>query len=67
MDKDKIKQKLYAQNFKSNNGLVLRTINILRYQYHKLSDIEKVLEDEGIENGNLLMQSIIYQWLVTSK
>lgn len=54
MDKDKIKQKLYAQNFKSNNGLVLRTINILRYQYHKLSDIEKVLEDEGIEKWEFI-------------
>lgn len=54
MNKDKIKQKLYAQNFKSNNGLVLRTINILRYQYHKLSDIEKVLEDEGIERWEFI-------------
>ena len=54
MNKDNIKQKLYAQNFKSNNGLVLRTINILRYQYHKLSDIEKVLEDEGIERWEFI-------------
>lgn len=54
MDKEKIRQKLYAQNFKSNNGLVLRTINILRYQYHKLTDIEKVLEDEGIEKWEFI-------------
>ena len=54
MDNEAMKRKLYAQNFKSNNGLVLRTINILRYQYHKLTDIEKVLEGEGIEQWEFL-------------
>ena len=32
MDKKSLKQRLDAVNFISNNGRVLRTINILRYQ-----------------------------------
>ena len=39
------KQRLKAGNFVRNNGRVLRTINILRHKYNKLSGIQNVLED----------------------
>ena len=42
------KQRLKAGNFVRNNGRVLRTINILRHKYNKLSGIQNVLEDDGI-------------------
>ena len=54
MDNNAIKKKVYAQNFKSNNGLVLRTINILRFEYHRLKDIEKVLQGEGVEDWEFI-------------
>lgn len=48
------KQKLRAGNFVRNNGRVLTTINILRYQYTKLSSISSLLEEEGIEADEFL-------------
>ena len=44
------KQRLKAGNFVRNNGRVLRTINILRHKYNKLSGIQNVLEDDGIKS-----------------
>ncbi len=38
-------QKIKARNFVKNNGQVLRTINILRVGYEKLSDIKYALGD----------------------
>lgn len=32
-DKEMLKKRLEAANFISNNGRVLRTINVLRYKY----------------------------------
>lgn len=59
MDTKMLKQKMFAENFTANNGRVLRTINILRYEYHKLKLIENVLMDEGIEHWEF-MDSINY-------
>lgn len=42
------KQRLKAGNFVRNNGRVLRTINILRHQFNKLSGIQSVLEEDGV-------------------
>ena len=46
---DKIMEKqmqlIRAGNFKENNGSVMRTINMLRYQYHKLKSVEYALPD----------------------
>lgn len=38
-------QKIKARNFVKNNGQVLRTINILRVGYEKLSDVKYALCD----------------------
>ena len=35
-DKETLKKRLEAANFISNNGRVLRTINVLRYKYNEL-------------------------------
>ena len=48
------KQRLRAGNFVSNNGRVLRTINILRHQYNKLSGIQNVLEENGVTEDEFL-------------
>lgn len=48
------RQKLRAGNFVKNNGRVLTTINILRYQFTKLSSIQKLLEEDGIEEDEFL-------------
>jgi len=48
------KQRLRAGNFVSNNGKVLRTINILRHQYNKLSGIQNVLEEDGVSEDEFL-------------
>ncbi len=49
-----INKKLRAGNFKKNNGLVLRTINILRYKYNKLSGVQSVLENNGVAEDEFL-------------
>lgn len=43
-DTDLLK-KMRAAQFTENNGLVLRTINILRHRYERLKDIRVALED----------------------
>ena len=45
MDMEKQMQLIRAGNFKENNGSVMRTINMLRYQYHKLKSVEYALPD----------------------
>lgn len=44
-DKELIRRRIAAGNFVANNGRVLRTINILRYDYKKLREIEYALPD----------------------
>lgn len=48
------KKQLRAGNFVRNNGEVLRTINILRYKYNKLTGVGSVLADRGISDGEYL-------------
>lgn len=48
------RRKLEAGEFVTNNGRVLRTINILRYKYNRLKSVESVLKEEGIDNGDFL-------------
>ena len=48
------KRKLNAGNFVRNNGLVLRTINILRYEYNKLRGVQNVLENQGVSEDEFL-------------
>ena len=37
-----------------NNGKVLRTVNILRLKYNKLTGVQSVLEDDGIAEDEFL-------------
>lgn len=43
MDMEKQMQLIRAGNFKENNGSVMRTINMLRTQYHGLKSVEYAL------------------------
>ena len=56
-EKEQIRRRIAAGNFVANNGRVLRTINILRYDYKKLREIEYALPD--MEHGEI-MDSVNY-------
>lgn len=49
MDRELEKRRMRAGNFRSNNGRVLATINLLREKYNALRSVEKALSYEGIE------------------
>lgn len=53
--------KIKAGRFVKNNGRVLRTINILRYKYAKLTDTQYALDDmpenEMLDSINYLTES----------
>lgn len=53
-------QKIKARNFVKNNGQVLRTINILRVGYEKLSDVKYALGDVS---ENDFLSSVNYLFL----
>ena len=61
MDNKDIAKKIQAGNFTENNGRVLRTINVLRYKYNKLSGIFYALpylqEDEILDSINYLQEA----------
>lgn len=48
------KQRLKAGDFVRNNGRVLRTINILRIKYNKLTGTKNVLRNDGIDGDEFL-------------
>ena len=48
------KRALRAGNFVRNNGKVLRTVNILRFKYNKLTGVQSVLEESGIAEDEFL-------------
>lgn len=48
------KRALRAGSFIHNNGKVLRTVNILRLKYNKLTGVQSVLEDDGIAEDEFL-------------
>ena len=54
VDKDILKKRLEAANFISNNGRVLRTINVLRYKYSELKSVESVVAMDGVEKWEFL-------------
>lgn len=47
-------KRLRQGNFRKNNGAVLRTINILRYKYNKLTGVCSVLADNGVAEDEFL-------------
>lgn len=53
-DKELFKKKMRAGNFVINNGHVLTTINILRYEFCKLTSVRDVLKGRGIEEDEFL-------------
>ena len=61
MNNDDLQKKVRAGNFVANNGRVLRTINLLRYQYNKLQGIAYALtdlqEDEFLDCINYLTEA----------
>lgn len=44
-NRDELKRRIRTGNFVENTGRVLRTINILRHEYNKLSSITYALPD----------------------
>ena len=60
MDREAMKKKLAAGAFVENNGVVLRTINILRHRYNKLTTIKYALpqlpEDLFMDSLNFLQE-----------
>ena len=61
MDKEEMMKKIRAGNFVANNGRVLRTINILRYDFNKLTNVSYALpdlqEDEILDSINYLTEA----------
>ena len=59
------KRALRAGSFVHNNGKVLRTVNILRLKYNKLTGVQSVLEDDGIAEDEFLdsVNSVSYTHL----
>lgn len=43
-----------AEEFKVNNGKVLRMINILRHNYNKLKSIKQVIENDDVNEKEFL-------------
>ena len=52
MDKETLLKKASLASFKKTNGLVLRTINILREKYNKLDVVQEILGDSGTDVGS---------------
>lgn len=59
-EQERIRRLVAAGNFVANNGRVLRAINILRYDYKKLREIEFALpdieRDEIVDSVNYLAE-----------
>lgn len=47
-------KRLSAENFIKNNGIVLRTVNILRYKFNKLTGVHGVVKEDGISESEFL-------------
>jgi hypothetical protein len=61
VDNNALEKKIRAGNFMSNNGRVLRTINILRIKYNRLKGIAYALSDmregEFLDSVNYLAEA----------
>ena len=60
-EQEDFRQKVKAKRFIKNNGLVLRTINLLRVGYEKLEDIFFAIGDDVSEHE--FMDSVNYLFL----
>ncbi len=54
---DKIKREIQTAEFAENNGRILRTVNVLRGKWIRLSSVRDVLDDINVAD---LEQSLIY-------
>lgn len=61
MNEKEALQKIKSGRFIKNNGRVLRIINLLRYKFEKLSEVQyaldDILEDEYFDSLNYLFES----------
>lgn len=51
MDKETLLKRASSASFKRANGLVLRTINILREKYNELEVVQSVVTESGVDEG----------------
>lgn len=60
-NRDEIKKRIRAGEFIDNNGTVLRAINVLRHEYHKITGLPYALlslqEDEILDSVNYLWEA----------
>lgn len=60
INREEMRKRLAAGAFVENNGVVLRTINILRHRYNKLTTIKYALpqlaEDQFMDSLNFLQE-----------
>ena len=54
---DKIKRDIQTAEFAENNGRIIRTVNVLRGKWIRLSSVRDVLDDINLAD---LEQSLIY-------
>lgn len=54
---DKVKRDIQTAEFAENNGRILRTVNVLRGKWIRLSSVRDVLDDINLAD---LEQSLIY-------
>ena len=54
---DKVKREIQTAEFAENNGRILRTVNVLRGKWIRLSSVRDVLDDINLAD---LEQSLIY-------
>ena len=55
MNKNKIDlQKLDNAAFVENNGKIVRLLNILNHDYHKLAEMQRVLKTQGVDETGLV-------------
>nr|WP_319487254.1 type VI secretion protein [uncultured Caproiciproducens sp.] len=53
MDNNEMLRKMRAGKFMENNGMVLRTINILRHKFERLKDVKYAVDAEMSETEYL--------------
>jgi hypothetical protein len=47
-------QNLDNAAFVENNGKIVRLLNILNYDYHKLAEMQRVLKTQGVDEAGLV-------------
>lgn len=53
-ENEKLLQKLRANAFPHNNGLVMRAVNIIRHGYNRMTDVQQAAEIWGVDENDFL-------------